>query len=68
MFALFAAMIMANRNYMLFFSNSPTNEKPKNKNKPFDPYNWDNPDNCSDREYIWMMISISNIYLYGNDC
>lgn len=34
------------------FSDTPANEKPKNKNKPFDPYDWDNPDNCSDREYM----------------
>ncbi len=22
------------------------------KKQPFDPYNWDNPDNCSDDEYM----------------
>lgn len=33
------------------FSNPPEDE-PKKENKKFDPYDWDNPDNCSDREYM----------------
>ncbi len=36
------------------FSDPPENKKTKEekKKKKFDPYDWDNPNNCSDREYM----------------
>ncbi len=31
----------------------PKNDSKKPEEKPkFNPYDWDNPDNCSDREYM----------------
>ena len=34
------------------FSDPPNDNKPNERKKPLDPYDWDNPDNCSDREYM----------------
>ena len=34
------------------FSNSNPDKKEKKVKDKFDPYDWDNPDNCSDREYM----------------
>lgn len=34
------------------FGNPVEEKKPENKKKSFDPYDWDDPDNCSDREYM----------------
>ena len=36
------------------FSDPPENKKTKDekKKKKFDPYDWDDPNNCSDREYM----------------
>lgn len=34
------------------FSPTPSDNKKDDKKDPFDPYDWENPDNCSDREYM----------------
>lgn len=42
-------------NYESLFHTLFSNPEPPKTNKdkkPFDPYDWDNPDNCSDREYM----------------
>ena len=33
-------------------NNSSILDTPKSKNNRYDPYDFDNPDNCSDREYM----------------
>ena len=32
-------------------STAPSEKSKSNKDTQYDPYDWENPDNCSDREY-----------------
>ena len=34
------------------FGDLPEEENVQTEKKSFDPYDWDNPDNCSDEEYM----------------
>lgn len=38
--------------HAIFGNDEEKNDPPKKKDTSYDPYDWDNPDNCSDREYM----------------